>query len=92
MSELQVGVRDLKNHLSQYLARVKKGETVVITEHGKPIGRILPTEMSLEERIQAMVGAGLAAWNGQRLRPSEPVVSNLGNKQISDLLIEDRER
>jgi hypothetical protein len=28
------GVRELKAHLSQYLSRVKKGESVFITDHG----------------------------------------------------------
>jgi prevent-host-death family protein len=37
---LTVGVRDLKNQLSQYLQYVKDGEKVVITEHNKIIAEI----------------------------------------------------
>ena len=36
-----VGIRDLRDHLSAYLERVKAGETLTITEHGKPIARII---------------------------------------------------
>ena len=35
-------VAKLKASLSEYLARVKAGEEVVVTERGKPIARIVP--------------------------------------------------
>lgn len=35
-------VSKLKAALSEYLARVKAGEEVVVTERGKPIARIVP--------------------------------------------------
>ncbi|MDR3247736.1 MAG: type II toxin-antitoxin system prevent-host-death family antitoxin [Treponema sp.] len=37
---LTVGVRDLKNQLSQYLQYVKDGEKVIVTEHNKIIAEI----------------------------------------------------
>jgi len=37
---ITVGVRDLKNQLSQYLQYVKNGEKVIITEHNKIIAEI----------------------------------------------------
>lgn len=39
-----VGIRDLRDHLSAYLERVKSGETITVTEHGKPIARLVPDE------------------------------------------------
>lgn len=42
---IAVGVRDLKNQLSQYLQYVKRGERVYITEYNKVISEIsLPKE------------------------------------------------
>mgnify|MGYP001048111290 CR=1 FL=1 len=38
---LTIGVKEMKNNLSRFLARVKQGEEVVITERGKPIARIV---------------------------------------------------
>ena len=35
-------VSKLKAALSEYLARVKQGEEVLVTERGKPIARIVP--------------------------------------------------
>jgi len=33
----QIGIRELKNHLSSYIQAVKKGETVFVTERGKTV-------------------------------------------------------
>lgn len=44
MSEQSVGGRELKMRLSEYLRRVKTGATIVITEFGQPVGRIVPAE------------------------------------------------
>jgi prevent-host-death family protein len=56
-----VGVKELKNCLTQYLRRTKQGEEVIVTERGKPIALIQPIKsaekaVSLEARL-----AGLAA-------------------------------
>ncbi|MGD8969426.1 MAG: type II toxin-antitoxin system prevent-host-death family antitoxin, partial [Anaerolineae bacterium] len=69
----QTGIRDLKAHLSRYLRQVETGKTVVITRHGKPIGRIVPVSESAEARLDALRQAGLIAWNKQRLQPLAPV-------------------
>jgi prevent-host-death family protein len=37
-----VGLRDLRHHTSEVLARVRHGETVDVTEHGRLIARIVP--------------------------------------------------
>ena len=91
MAEMNVGVRELKMHLSRYLRQVKAGKTIIITEHGKPIGQLMPAALPLEERLQAMIRAGLATWNGQKLRPFKPTVKLRGDKSIADLIGEDRE-
>jgi prevent-host-death family protein len=91
MSEMRVGTRELKSKLSEYMRRVKAGQTIVVTEHGKPIGQIVPIKASLEERLIAMVAAGQAEWNGQKLAPYEPVAINRDGRQVSDLVVEDRQ-
>jgi prevent-host-death family protein len=91
MSEMRVGTRELKNKLSEYMRRVKAGETITVTEHGKTIGQIVPVRATIEERLQAMVAAGQAEWNGQKLKPYRPKAINKGKRQLSDLIVEDRE-
>ena len=97
MAELRVGTRELKSKLSEYLRRVKAGETITVTEHGKTIGqlvhgrRIDQSAATIEERLQGMVAAGQAEWNGQKLKPYRPKAVNRGTHQLSDLVVEDRE-
>ncbi|WP_374687443.1 type II toxin-antitoxin system Phd/YefM family antitoxin [Promineifilum sp.] len=60
----RVGIRELKSGLSEYLRRVKAGETIVITERGRPIGRIVPEGLTLatfdRPLWEAAAGMGLA--------------------------------
>jgi prevent-host-death family protein len=91
MSELWVGVRDLKARLSEYLRQVSQGQTVIITEHGRPVGRLSPVNQPLDERLKALQDAGLVAWNGQKLKPVTPAAVNRGDKLVADILVEMRE-
>lgn len=92
MSEIKVGVRDLKTRLSEYLRLVQRGETILITDHGQPVGRILPAEQDIESRIAALQQAGLLAWDGQDLPNIEPPAVNSSGHLISDLVSELREQ
>lgn len=38
----QVGIADLKAHLSGHLRTVKKGEVLLVVERGRPVARIVP--------------------------------------------------
>jgi prevent-host-death family protein len=89
--ETTVGIRDFKARLSEYMSRVKHGQSIVITEHGKPVGRILPIEMSLEDRIETLRKAGLVEWSGKKLRDIKPPAVNRGDKLASDVVVDLRE-
>jgi prevent-host-death family protein len=91
MSQVTVGIRELKAQLSSYVRKVKAGASVVITERGKPVGRIVPIRPSLDVRLQDLIEAGLADWSGQRLSPIAPVAHTRGKQMVSDLLLGDRE-
>jgi prevent-host-death family protein len=39
----QVGVRELRQNLSRYLAEVKEGESFVVTERGREVARLFPS-------------------------------------------------
>ena len=38
----RVGVRELRQNLSVYLERVKAGEVLEVTEHGRPVALLAP--------------------------------------------------
>jgi prevent-host-death family protein len=91
MISVKVGTRELKAKLSEYMQRVKKGETIIVTERGKSIGQIVPMQPSIEQKMQTIVDAGLADWNGKKYKPGKPVTVNRSEKQVSDLVSEDRD-
>ncbi len=90
MKQTTVNVRELKSRLSHYLRLAKAGEAVEITEHGTPIGRIVPTALPTEERIEAMRQSGLLLWSRRKLKPRAPVARVRGRRTVAELLIEDR--
>jgi prevent-host-death family protein len=90
MAEMTVGIRELKSQLSKYLRQVKAGRTIVITEHGKTVGRIVPPEIPLADKLEAMRQAGLIRWNGKKLTPQKPVAKLKSGQSMADLISEDR--
>ncbi len=91
MDDVTVGIRELKAQLSKYLQRVKAGATVIITERGKPVGRIVPMRPSAEARVRELAQAGLVAWSGRKPAPIAPVARTRGKRTVANLLLEDRE-
>jgi prevent-host-death family protein len=37
-----VGIRELRQNLSRYIDRVKAGESLTVTEHGREVARLTP--------------------------------------------------
>ena len=89
----QVSVRDLKTHLSEWLARAQAGEVVEVTSHRKPIARITavkPADSGITSPLQKAIDAGLISWSGQKPVIPPPVKLNDGGPLMSDIVIEDR--
>lgn len=63
----------------------------MVTEHGRPVARIIPEAASLRVRVEALRRAGAIAWSGRRLRPAKPVGKLRGDKTVADLVVENRE-
>src|SRR6059058_2214175 len=87
MSQSLVSIRELKSRLSHYLRLALSGESVVITERGVPIGRIVPIGQDIDQRLAAMREAGLAQWSGHKLRRRRPVAKLRGRKTVAQLLL-----
>jgi prevent-host-death family protein len=41
---MEIGIRELRDKLSRHLAEVQQGRTVTVTDHGRPIARIVPVQ------------------------------------------------
>jgi prevent-host-death family protein len=85
-----VGIRELRNRLSQYLKRVGAGERVVVTHRGQPVAVISPPPITpADGRIEAMLRDGVARWGGGRPRGAirPPRVKG---PSVAQAVIEDR--
>jgi prevent-host-death family protein len=90
----QVGVREIRQNLSVYLERVKRGEALEITEHGRPVAVLapLPKMGSLTARLVAEGRATAPTLSHRGLKP--PVAPKTGDPNgpsISEILMEMRE-
>lgn len=89
-----VGVKELKNHLTQYLHRIKNGEEVIVTERGTPIALIQPIKgadkaVSLEAKLARLAAQGVVALPTQKPLRRVRLVKVSG-KPISKAIVEDR--
>jgi prevent-host-death family protein len=53
----QIGVYEAKTHLTRLLDEVERGESITITRHGRPVGRLVPVRgrrRSVGEAIEAI--------------------------------------
>lgn len=83
----EVGIRDLKNNLSRYLERVRDGEEVVVTDHGRPIARLTSIEASTSG-LAALIEAGLAQPPKSDRRDLPKLITASGI--VSDLVADQR--
>ena len=91
MAHVTVGIRELKARLSSYVRQAKSGASVIITDRGEPVARLMPIGRSLEDRVEDLLEAGLITWSGKNLTRIAPVVRTHGQQSVGDLLLQDRE-
>lgn len=84
----EVGVRDLKNNLSRFLDRVKRGDEIIVTEHGRPVARLTAIDEPTA-RLAALVASGAVRPPNvrQRQRPARRIKAK---GSVSDLVAEQR--
>lgn len=84
----EVGIRDLKNHLSEYIEDVERGELLTVTRRGKPVVRIMPAES--KTGLEQLIAEGKAHWSGRKPKLPKPIKLQGSGKSLSDYVIEGR--
>lgn len=82
----EVGIRELRDHLSKYLDHVQDGNDVVVTDRGRAIARILP--MNGETTLDRLVREGKVTPAKTRKRTLPAPIKAKG--AVSDLVAEQR--
>ena len=81
-----VGIRELKQHLSEYLARAEQGEVLRVTDRGRPKAVLgpVPGRARIEDGIRAgWITAGTSSRLGTVRRSK-------ASRRVLDVLAEDR--
>jgi len=89
----QVGVRELRQNLSVYLARVKNGETLEVTEHGRPVAQLGPRRAAVVSIIDQMIADGriTPATVDHRTIPLPPSIPDPSGRTLTQVLLEMRD-
>jgi prevent-host-death family protein len=87
LASTNVGVRELRQNLSVYLDRVKKGESLTVTEHGAAVAILRPLAPSTNV-LARLVAEGRATAPTRSIRElPQPRHVTLG-RPLSELLDE----
>lgn len=85
---MEVGIRDLKNSLSSYLKRVQRGETIVVTDHGDAVARIIPA--GIPQDLESLLSERRLSWSGGRFKAPAKVPRLKSGPPLSEYVSEDR--
>ena len=94
-----VGVRDLKNKLSEYLRRVRLGESVLVTDRGEVVAELQPPgqrqgDPSVPAGLQSLVKRGLLSLGAPAGTDLYPLLARKldGRRQSVAQLLDDGNR
>lgn len=83
---MEVGIRELRNHLSRYLDRVRDGDEVVVTDRGRAIARVVPA--GGERVLDRLIAEGIVTPARKPKRRATRPIKAKG--AVSDLVGEQR--
>jgi len=83
---MDIGVRELRDGLSRHLAWVREGHTITVTDHGKPVARIIP--VGAPNALERLIDEGRVTPGRRRRTPRPTPVETAG--AVSDLVSEQR--
>lgn len=84
---ISVGIKELKTRLSSYVDKVRRGEEVVITEHGKEVALVVPISRE-RKAIKMLIDSGKAKWSGGKPEGLEKV--RIKGRPLSRTILEER--
>lgn len=86
-----IGIRELRQHASRYVAMAKAGQRVPVTERGKLVAYLVPAEEP-RSTFQRMVAAGQVQFaTGNLLDHMPPPQREPGERPLSEVLQEMRD-
>lgn len=86
-----IGLRELNQNTSRVVARVRAGASIIVTDRGKPVLRLVP-EVEDPSTLERMINNGTARAPAEQGMPD--VIPDLaeGVDSLSNLVIADRDK
>jgi prevent-host-death family protein len=89
-----VGVRELKNRLSEYLREVRSGEAVLVTDRGDVVAEIVPPgqrpdELGLPSGLMALARSGQVTIGSSNEATLYPSLSRLLKRHRTAVLLDE---
>jgi prevent-host-death family protein len=84
---VEVGIRDLRNHLSRYLEAVRAGDELIVTDHGAAVARILP--LGEGRRLDRLIAEGVVSARASQTR-RRPRQRTKASRSVSELVADQR--
>ena len=87
----EIGVRELRQHASRWLARVRAGESFLVTDRGRPVAQLGPVQQ-VHGGLTALIDQGRAVPGGGGLLDTDPLppIRRAGARSLGELLEEQR--
>jgi prevent-host-death family protein len=89
----RIGIRELRQHASRYVALAQSGQTIAVTSRGRLVATLQPPSQARSER-ERLISQGLLIPTSQptgRLRSPQPVASRPGEPTNAQLLEAERD-
>lgn len=90
-------VRELRDHLSEYLRRVAAGEEVIVTSHKRTIAKLVApsaveeeygdTERAFTERLRSLPWI---RWSGGKPQVRPGIAVKRGEQTVAESILDDR--
>jgi prevent-host-death family protein len=87
---VEVGITELRDHLSKWLKEVAEGETVVVTDRGRPVARLVGVGASAA--LDRLIREGLADPPTVPKGDDLPFTPVKPNGSVTELLLDQRGR
>lgn len=91
----RVGIRELRQNLSKYLERVKRGETLTVTERGHEIARLVPSRPDVDPdylELAEKYGATIPTKDLVETIASLPLLSHPAPAGTTDAFLQESRR
>ncbi len=85
MQERCVGIQELEGNLNRCLDEVQNGTTLLLTDRGRRVARLIPEPSAGEAKEGPAI-----AWSGRRLKKRKPKARLRGGASMTDIIRENR--